>query len=837
MDRHLPLTASWTLHAPAEGVPAEVSGRVLPAQVPGCVHTDLMAAGLLADPYLDRNEDAQHWVGRSAWTYRTSLDDADLSAHERVDLVFEGLDTMATVLLGGTEIGSTRNMHRSYRFDVTAALAGGARDLEVRFASVYDEAERLQRELGVHPNAYPEPGNFVRKMACNFGWDWGPTLVTAGIWKPVSLHAWSTARLAQVRPLVTLVPTAERPDGRVEVHVDLERTAAARDHELLVRVDVAGRSASVTVPAGADQAVAVVEVPQPELWWPRSLGEQPLYACAVTLQTVDGEDLDAWQRRIGFRSFRIDTTGDEQRTAFTFVVNDVSVFARGVNWIPDDCFPHRVDAARYRRRLQQACEANVDLVRVWGGGLYETGDFYDACDELGLMVWQDFLFACAAYPEEEPLWSEVEAEARENVARLTPHPSLVLWNGNNENIWGFDVWHWREPLEGRSWGLGYYYDLLPSIVAEVDPTRPYWAGSPWSGSADLPPNDPDHGCIHIWDVWNGRDYTGYRDYAPPFVSEFGWQAPPAWATLREAVSDRPFSPDSPGVVAHQKAKFGQENLLRGLADHFGEGFDADDWHHLTQVNQARAIQLGVEHWRSRWPSVAGAIVWQLNDCWPVISWAAVDGAERRKPLWYALRRAFADRLVTVQPREGRLVAAVVNQSDEPWETTLSVERHGFDGSLLDALVAPVVVAPHSVLEHELPAALAAPADVTSEVLVATAGEQRGLWFFAEDRDLAYVAEPLVAQAVPEAGGYRVHIEATSVVRDLVLHADRLAPDAEVDDACLTLLPGEVVELHVRTRAELDLSALVAEPVLATVNAAVLRSRAALADQAAAGVGA
>ncbi|MGN6243692.1 MAG: glycoside hydrolase family 2 protein, partial [Motilibacteraceae bacterium] len=432
----------------------------------------------------------------------------------------------------------------------------------------------------------------------------------------------------------------------------------------------------------------------------------------------------------------------------------------------------------------------------------------------------DFLFACAAYPEEEPLWSEVEAEARENVARLTPHPSLVLWNGNNENIWQHDDRDWAPALQGRTWGLGYYYDLLPRVVAEVDPTRPYWPGSPWSGSPERPANDPDHGCMHVWDVWNERDYTAYLDHTPPFVSEFGWQAPPTWSVLRAATADDPLTPTSAGVLAHQKAFNGKDSLARGLADHFGEVDGVDAWHHLTQVNQARALQLGIEHWRSRWPRTAGAVVWQLNDCWPSLSWAVVDSGEHPKPAFFALRRAFADRLVTVQPRGGRLVVALVNQSAEPWEEMLTIERRGLDGALLDAAVLRVVVPPAGVLEQPLPAAIHACSDASSEVLVATAGERRGLWFFAEDRDLAYSPEPLVAHAQTEPGGYRVRVEATSLVRDLVLHADRLSPDAVVDDAFLTLMPGEVVELHVRTRAELDLAALVRAPVLATVNAAI-----------------
>lgn len=246
----------------------------------------------------------------------------------------------------------------------------------------------------------------------------------------------------------------------------------------------------------------------------------------MTLLDERGDRLDAWTRRIGFRTVEIDRSPDAQGTGFTFVVNGVRIFARGVNWIPDDVLPSRVTPERYRERLTQAAEANVDLVRVWGGGIYEDHAFYDVCDELGLMVWQDFLFACAAYPEEQPLRGEVEAEARDNVIRLMPHASLVLWNGNNENLWGFRDWDWEQPLVSNSWGEGYYLGMLPRIVAELDPTRPYTAGSPWSGSWEHHPNDPRHGTHHSWEVWNRQDYAEYRADVPRFCAEFGWQAPP-----------------------------------------------------------------------------------------------------------------------------------------------------------------------------------------------------------------------------------------------------------------------------------------------------------------------
>ncbi|HZC25438.1 MAG TPA: glycoside hydrolase family 2 protein, partial [Actinopolymorphaceae bacterium] len=558
------LADGWTLTAVGggSGVPADVATATVDATVPGCVHTDLLSAGLIPDPYLDRSEHELRWIGRADWRYATTFDWRP-GDDSRVDLVCDGLDTVARIELNGEIVGTTQNMHRSYRFDVGRLLRAGANELVVTFGSAHTCAEEMRDRLGDLPgpnSATPEPFNFIRKMACNFGWDWGPILVTAGIWKPIGLHAWSTARMARVRPVVTV----DDGVGKVRVVVDVERTGDSAV-ALTATARVAGVQGTVDIAPGATTATVEVVVAEPDLWWPHGHGEQPLYDLEVTLDDASGSTLDSWTRRIGFRSVRLDTSADEVGSAFTIVVNDVPIFARGANWIPDDCFPSRIDATRYRARLQQAKDANMDLLRVWGGGLYEQDAFYEAADELGILVWQDFLFACAAYPEESPIAEEVDAEARENVARLMSHASLVLWNGNNENIWGYFDWGWQERLEDRTWGKGYYLDVLARAVAETDPTRPYWPGSPYSGSFDIHPNADEHGCKHVWDVWNQRDYTGYRDYVPRFVAEFGFQGPPAWSTLTRAVHDEPLAPDSPGVLSHQKATDGNGKLARGLA--------------------------------------------------------------------------------------------------------------------------------------------------------------------------------------------------------------------------------------------------------------------------------
>ena len=403
----------------------------------------------------------------------------------------------------------------------------------------------------------------------------------------------------------------------------------------------------------------------------------------VELSGPGGERLDGWAHRTGLRSVVLDTTLDEVGARMGFVVNGRRILARGVNWIPADCFVSRVGRADYERGLSHAVDANVNLVRVWGGGTYEDDHFYDVADEIGLMVWQDFAFACAAYAEEEPMRSEVEAEAREAVTRLCRHPSLVIWNGCNENLWAFEDWGWKEPLGGRTWGSGYYWELFPAIVNELDPTRPYAAGSPWSAWTGAHPNDPRHASVHIWDVWNGQDdYPKYRKYRPHFVAEFGFQGPPAWTTLVRAVHDDPLTPDSPGLLAHEKGVDGLAKMDRWAREHLPVPASMEDWHWATSVNQARAVSLGLNWWRSISPKCEGTVLWQLNDCWPVVSWAVVDGDGRRKPVWYALRRSYSDRLLTVQPEGDNLVVVMVNDAASTWSAEVSMARMDFWGQVL-----------------------------------------------------------------------------------------------------------------------------------------------------------
>ena len=825
----------WRLRATAGPVAAGLQGVDVAATVPGTAHTALLDAGLVPDPYVDDGERDVAWMRRTHWRYSAEVLLEPPDPDERVDLVLAGVDTVATIALGGEVVARTANMHRSYRVDVreaVAAAAGSPLSLTVDLASALEHAEAEQERIGFRPGAYPQPFNMVRKMACSFGWDWGPDLQTAGLWQPVSVERWRVARLAAVRPLVSV--SHDHATATVAVHLDVERTGlGSAAGELAVRVRLAGVEATGRVDADATSAVVDLVVERPALWWPRGYGEAVLHDLEVVLLDDGATPLDSWERSIGLRTIALDTAPDEHGTPFTFVVNGRSLFVKGANWIPDDHLLTRITRDRLARRIDQAVGARLNLLRVWGGGSYESEDFYELCDEAGLMVWQDFLLACAAYPEEEPHVTELEAEAREQVTRLSCHPSLVIWNGGNENLWGFMDWGWQEQLRGRTWGWRYYTEVFPRVLAELDPTRPYTEGSPCSPGhalAEVHPNDPDHGTHHEWEVWNRVDHTAYRDAVPRFCSEFGFQGPPTWATLRRAVRDADgevATKDHPTFLLHQKAGDGNAKLDRGLAPHLGVPDDFTDWHWATQLNQARAVAYAVTHYRSWWPRTAGAIVWQLNDCWPVTSWAAVDGDGRPKPLWWALRASFADRLLTVQRRPGPTgvteeVVVAVNDTDEPWTGVLLVRRERLDGTVLASDAVHVSVPRRSVHLAVVAAAVRVPAEAGGEVLVAELGHERTVHTWVEDVDLALDAAPLDVAIVAEPGGYRVDVTARSLAKDVTLLVDRIDPDAVVDDALVTLPAGASATFRVRTSVAGAEAELTRAPVLRCANDVVVR---------------
>ncbi|WP_396190778.1 glycoside hydrolase family 2 protein [Cellulosimicrobium cellulans] len=802
-----PLHEGWTVE-PATPIPAV--NRPVSAHVPGEVHVDLHRAGVIEDPFDGDNESQQQWIGDTSWVYRTSFAWAP-DGSDRHDLVAFGLDTVATVELNGSVVATTQNMHRTYRFEVRDLLVEGDNELTVRFAAPVPEVTVREELHGAYPHVNHHPYNQLRKSACSFGWDWGIDVAGAGIWRPIGLDSWSGVRIASVRPLVDV----RDGTGVLDVHVDVERAGAdATPLPVTVRVTPPSERAPIVVRGdiapSASSATMQVRVPDAELWWPVGHGAQPLYRVEVTVEDATGGSA-RWTSRVGFRTVVVDTAPDAHGAPFRLLVNGELVLVRGANWIPEHAFVSQVDRDRYARRVDDALEANINLLRVWGGGIYESDDLYDLADEAGLLMWQDFPLACAAYSEDEYLWTEIEAEARENIARLSPHASLVIWNGNNENTWGSVDWGWLHELQGRAWGDGYYRRLLPELLAELDPTRFYSVASPYSFGDYLHPNDERYGTMHIWDVWNREDYTAYARYRPRFLSEFGFQGPPAWSTLTRVVHDEPLDPFGHEMLVHQKANFGNAKLERGWRGHLPDPVSIEDWHWTTQLNQAHAVRFGIEHVRSLTPVNTGAIVWQLNDNWPVVSWAAIDHDEHRKPLWYALRAAYTPRLATFQPRaseeatssawEGTtpvpdtLALVVVNDTSAPLAGTWTLTRETADGTILAKATVEISASGRDAATTPVPPDVATLTDPTAEILVATcddpsAGVAPAFWYGAELVDQQLDPEPLEVQVEPTPEGCRLRVTATSLARDIFCHADVVDPAATVDNGLITLRAGE-----------------------------------------------
>lgn len=620
------------------------------AVVPGCVHRDLLRHQLIPDPFWGTNELELQWIDEHDWEYRATFRVAkEALAEEVVELVADGLDTLATVVLNGTEVARTENMFVGWRWDVKPLLRAGRNELLVRFASAtaYIRTHRTDhtpREI----NDSVGGATRIRKQQCQFGWDWGPRFVTAGIWRDIRLEAWSGNRLADVR-----VTQAHSPDGGVTL-------ALAPEFARPIAADAAGSEAASIRLAGTvsldgrvvARAESVIsnrrfEITDPQLWWPNGQGAQPLYDVALEAFDATGRSLGTWSRRIGLRTVVLDRHADEWGESFQFVVNGRPVFAKGANWIPAHSFVAGLTRADYERDLRSAAGAHMNMLRVWGGGIYESEDFYDLCDELGLLVWQDFMFACTLYPADEAFVASSRAEAEFQVRRLRHRACLALWCGNNE-VFACNPGELTNNAKLRADYDALFHRALPDVVAAHDGVTPYWPSSPWRGD-----NDASHaagvlrGDTHYWDVWHGRNpVKDYEKFPFRFASEFGMQSfasPATQATFCPAGDANVFGPS---MTNHQKNRFGNQIILDYVSRRYRFPKDQNALLFLSQINQADCMQVGVEHYRRNMPRCMGALYWQLNDCWPVASWASLEFTGRWKALHYAARRFFAPAIVS-----------------------------------------------------------------------------------------------------------------------------------------------------------------------------------------------
>ncbi len=658
----------------------------LAAQVPGGVHTDLMAAGRIGDPFLGDEELRVQWVAETDWEYRrTFVVDGTVAAEDRMALTFDGLDTLAEVRLNGELVGRADNMFRTWRWDVTGRLLDGENEITVLFHSAVrrgaelDAARHLDR-----PNETLPGAPYLRKAPCHFGWDWGPHLPNIGMWQEPRLEGWSAGRIADVR----LSQVVNGGGATIAAQVEVDRAPGATA-EMIATMRVHGPGGGVEVvraAVAAGTAELRLDIANPQLWWPNGLGAQPLYQVEVELAAGDRR-LDVKTYQVGLRTLELRREPDQWGESFTFVVNGVPVFAKGSNWIPADSFPARVTEAQLDALLGAAAATNNNMVRIWGGGYYETETFYDLCDRYGILVWQDFMFACSIYPLTDPEFlANLEVEVREQVRRLRHRACLALWCGNNEMERGWTIWGWDRPdtADLKAAYLEFFSETLPAWVAADDSVTPYWPSSPSSGRPLQAPIGGNSGDEHEWIVWHAlAPFSGYGHETYRFVSEFGFESLPAMATVAAFAPDpTDWNLGSPMLDHHQRCPSGNARILYYMAQQFRLPQDFPSFVYLSQVLHAEAMRVGVEHWRRLRDRCSGALYWQLNDCWPVSSWASIDYYGRWKALQYATRRFYAPVLLSADVEGDAVSLAVTNDRAEPWrgEVRWSLER--LDGAVV-----------------------------------------------------------------------------------------------------------------------------------------------------------
>ncbi len=793
---------------PGAGEPSAATAG-LAISAPGDLYQALVAAGHLDHPFEGRNEAEAAWVRDREWWWRTTFAAPDWSPDDDIALVFEGLDTFAEIFLDGVSLGRADNMFRSWRYDLADRVTPGAtHQLAIRFEPT---AKALEGRAPPPPWAAftdrisRSKRNLMRKAQFGWGWDWGPDLPTVGVWKPARIEVRPRRRLDDVRFAVRSV-SQQRADAAVTV----ERSAAAQGAVVQITLTDPDGVVVADQRARGDGPVSIV-IDHPRLWWTADLGDQPLYELRVRL--LDGDHVvDEIRRRVGLRTIALDQSPDPDEpgaTFFRFVLNGEPLFAKGACWVPASSFVADVDVAAYTRLIDQTVGANMNMMRVWGGGIYEPDLFYDLCDAKGVLVWQDFMFACAPYPDDEPFVAAVRAEADEQVRRLRHHPCLALWCGNNENQAihriNVDVSGVDTPLPGAI----LYDTVLPDLLATLDPDTPYWPGSPWGGAN---PNSMKAGDVHDWTVWHGvppipddhmvepfgfsPDKIGYQRYAEDtgrFISEFGIQAAPALATLERWMDPADLSPDSEGF--EQRIKDEARKALAMIDPVTGPPASLQDYVDFTQWTQAEGLKFGIEHFRRRRPHCSGALLWQFNDCWPCVSWSLVDYDGVEKAAYHAVRRAFAPVLASFKPApDGAVELWISNDTREPVRGEVTILLEGLDGAAIERWTT-AYDAPAG--GHATPWRVPLPS-APDRVLRALCGAARFepvRHFFAPIRDLKLSdGEPDVR--LTRLGPSALRVELTSPVCLPFVHLTSVRPDLRFSDNHFDLFPGDVRRIEI-----------------------------------------
>ncbi len=793
----------------------------LPATVPGSVHTDLLQNKKIEDPYYRLNEHSQQWIDKVDWEYKTTINiPAEVLKRDRIVLDFKGLDTYADVYVNEQLALSADNMFREWSADIKAVAKEGNNDIRILFRSPIVEGLKKYDANGyVIPvsdndqavNGEVEGGKMVsvytRKAGYHFGWDWGPRLVTSGIWRPVYLRAWDITQINNLQ-IVQNSLTKESAELTANFEIESEQEITA---DLSVENDgTILATQTVKLEKGIKNYTVNFSIANPKLWWTNGLGEQPLYN--ITGKVNANNNLSTKTDRIGLRTLKLVRNNDEHGTTFYFELNGIPVFMKGANYIPNDLFPARVTPDNYRKVVETAKVSNHNMLRVWGGGIYESDLFYDLCDEAGILIWQDFMFACAMFPGDQPFLDNVRQEAIDNVKRLRNHPSIALWCGNNEILAAWYGWGWKAKEEkanpenaAKIWKSyeDIFLKILPEVVNQYDPQRSYWDSSPSSGlgiKADLVNGDE-----HYWGVWWGKEpFSNYATHLARFMSEYGFQSFPELKTVKDYALPEDYDINSEVMKSHQRSSIGNGTITEYMKRDYKDPKNFESFLYVGHVLQAEGVKFAMEGHRRAMPYNMGSLYWQINDCWPVASWSSTDYYQRWKALQYFAKKAFEPVIISPFGLKDTLNVGVVSDRLEPFKANISLKVIDFAGKeIWKEQIAQEIPANSAAFKVSyLKKDLLKGTNANNAVLVAEIREGDKLlhsntFYFLPVKDLNLPKAEVNAEVAETATGYTVTLSTATLAKNVYLSVDDKA-ECFFSDNYFDLFPGEKVTIECKT---------------------------------------
>lgn len=765
----------------------------LPAIVPGTIHQDLLQNKIIPDPFIATNENSVQWIDKLNWIYETDFNlNIPVNSGSNISLIFEGIDTYADVWLNDSLILKANNMFRRWEIPVKHIIKKKDNHLKILlYSPILNDIPKFdslpfQYYAGNDQSEIGEIGDkklsvFARKAPYHYGWDWGPRLVTSGIWRPVYIETWNGPVIKDVFISTdSIIDNCAKMSGQIEIFSD----ESIKNYELVISDTLSDKRTlvkeRVDLIKGSNVFTVGFNIKNPKLWWSRGHGEPHMYEFDVSLWK-DKKQISSFKRKTGIRKIQLIRNNDEDGKSFYFNLNGVPVFAKGANYIPQDSFLPRVTPERYKNILEAAADANMNMLRVWGGGIYENDLFYDICDSLGLMVWQDFMFACSLYPGDNDFIKNIKEEAKDNIRRLRNHPSVVLWCGNNEVLeawqyWGIKKNYSMKGFDKKIWEdyVNLFHCVLPEAVEKYSRGIPYWASSPSDGETES--RNPAFGDSHFWNVWGWEEpIEVYDSLKGRFISEFGFQSFPDFSTVKKYVSDpEQYSIDSKMILAHQRAgKHANKRLKKYILDWYRDPKDFNSFIYLSQVIQADAVKRGIEsHIRNK-PYCMGSLYWQLNDCWPAASWSGIDYYGKKKALHYNVKKAFDNILISIVEKNDSIVFHIIPSLNERVKGEMEISTFTIQGKKLYERTINIEIEERDIFIYTLPKKLLIGDLPENEVIIFSEfndfnKKYSNTFLLKKPKDIHFPKPDIHVNIIPTDFGYKISLKSNNYVKSLQL---------------------------------------------------------------------